>query len=85
MSARSILMAGGLSLRVLCASLCAAATLLSATADSDAQYFGRNKVKYETFDFKELRTAHFDVYYYPAEESAAINGGHFRFLILNGW
>ena len=29
-----------------------------------AQYFGRNKVQYRTFDFKVLKTEHFDVYYY---------------------
>jgi Tol biopolymer transport system component len=31
---------------------------------ADAQYFGRNKVNYETFDFKILKTEHFDIYYY---------------------
>ena len=35
-----------------------------------AQYFGRNKVQYENFDFKVLATEHFDVYYYPEEEAA---------------
>jgi Tol biopolymer transport system component len=29
-----------------------------------AQYFGRNVVRYETFDFQVLRTEHFDIYYY---------------------
>ena len=33
-------------------------------ASADAQYFGRNKVNYETFDFKVLKTEHFDIYYY---------------------
>lgn len=37
---------------------------------SGAQYFGRNKVHYERFDFRVLRTEHFDIYYYPAEEAA---------------
>ncbi len=36
-----------------------------------AQYFGRNKVQYETFHFQVLRTDHFDVYYYPEEQQAA--------------
>ena len=36
-----------------------------------AQYFGRNKVQYESFDFRVLKTEHFDVYFYPAEEAAA--------------
>jgi len=31
---------------------------------ADAQYFGRNKVNYETFDFKVLKTEHFDIYWY---------------------
>ena len=35
-----------------------------------AQYFGRNKVQYERFDFKVLTTEHFDIYYYPEEEAA---------------
>ncbi len=31
----------------------------------EAQYFGRNKVQYESFDFEVLKTEHFDIYYYP--------------------
>ncbi|MFQ6037211.1 MAG: peptidase MA family metallohydrolase [Candidatus Aminicenantales bacterium] len=38
---------------------------------AEAQYFGRNKVQYETFDFKVLKTEHFDVYFYPEMEEAA--------------
>src|SRR5688572_9968519 len=37
---------------------------------ADAQYFGRNKVEYHDFSFRTLRTEHFDIYYYPAEEQA---------------
>ena len=37
---------------------------------SAAQYFGRNKVQHERFDFKVLATEHFDIYYYPEEEAA---------------
>jgi hypothetical protein len=37
-----------------------------------AQYFGRNKVQYEDFDFKVLKTEHFDVYYYPREAVGAV-------------
>jgi len=36
-----------------------------------AQYFGRNKVQYERFDFKILKTQHFDVYFYPEMQEAA--------------
>lgn len=38
----------------------------------EAQYFGRNKVQYESFDFKVLRTEHFDVYFYPDMHTAAV-------------
>jgi hypothetical protein len=34
------------------------------------QYFGRNKVQYEKFDYRVLKTEHFDVYFYPEEEQA---------------
>ncbi len=34
---------------------------------SQAQYFGRNKVQWEAFDFKVLQTEHFDIYYYDEE------------------
>ncbi len=36
-----------------------------------AQYFGRNKVQYERFDFRVLKTEHFDIHFYPPEEAAA--------------
>lgn len=35
-----------------------------------AQYFGRNKVQWEQFDWQVLKTEHFDIYYYPEEERA---------------
>lgn len=37
----------------------------------DAQYFGRNKVQYQRFDFKIMKTEHFDVYFYPEMKVAA--------------
>src|SRR5262245_4922603 len=40
-------------------------------ADAEAQYFGRNKVRYETYDFQVLRTEHFDIHYYSREREAA--------------
>jgi len=36
-----------------------------------AQYFGRNKVQYDGFEFQVLETPHFDIHYYP-EEGVAI-------------
>jgi len=41
-----------------------------AMAPVEAQYFGRNKVQYKSFDFEVLKTEHFDIYYYPAEKAA---------------
>jgi hypothetical protein len=37
---------------------------------ANAQYFGRNKVQYERFDFRIMRTDHLDFYFYPAESLA---------------
>lgn len=45
--------------------------LLACAADARAQYFGRNKVQYRTFQFHVLKTEHFDLYYYPEEAEAA--------------
>src|SRR5688500_11512994 len=50
--------------------LLTAVCVLWAAVPSSAQYFGRNKVQYERFDFKVLATEHFDIYYYPEEEAA---------------
>src|SRR6266567_4261179 len=53
----------------------AAAVVLAAVgaAPSVAQYFGPNKVQYQAFDFRIIQTEHFDVYYYPAERSGALD------------
>jgi Tol biopolymer transport system component len=47
--------------------------LLLAPGLLQAQYFGRNKVQYSTFDFKIIQTEHFDVYYYERERVAAMD------------
>ena len=44
--------------------------LLAAPSVMEAQYFGRNKVQYQSFDFEILETEHFDIYYYAEEEPA---------------
>jgi len=38
---------------------------------AQAQYFGRNAVHYQTFNFKILKTQHFDVYFYDGEAAVA--------------
>src|SRR5947207_15906690 len=49
-----------------------AAIVVAAGAGSastvSAQYFGQNKVQYKKLDFKILKTEHFDIYFYPAEQ-----------------
>ena len=52
------------------AALCVLLGLPSASL-AQGGYFGRNKVQYREFDFKVLKTDHFDIYYYPEEEQAA--------------
>ena len=47
--------------------------LLLASGEAGAQFsqfgrFGKNKIIYETFDWKIYKAPHFDVYYYPEEE-----------------
>jgi hypothetical protein len=45
--------------------------LLCVPTPAAAQYFGRNKVQYRTFDFQVQKSEHFDLYYYPEEVQAA--------------
>jgi Omp85 superfamily domain/WD40-like Beta Propeller Repeat len=44
--------------------------LLVVAAPAGGQYFGRNEVSWPRFRWQVLRTAHFDLDYYPEEESA---------------
>ncbi|MEM8598403.1 MAG: peptidase S9 [Bacteroidota bacterium] len=61
----------GASLRSLLLVLLAAACTLPVVPTAEAQYFGRNKVQYDDFDFQVLETEHFDIYYYGDMEQAA--------------
>ncbi|MGM0668267.1 MAG: basic secretory protein-like protein, partial [Gemmatimonadota bacterium] len=47
--------------------LIAAVVLLGSALPVEAQYFGRNKVQYDDFEFEVLETPHFDIHYYPEE------------------
>src|SRR5207248_9613272 len=67
--------------RLALSALLAAAAVSVAVAPAAAQYFGRNKVQYGTFDFEVLKTDHFDVYHYPAERAAAEQAGR----LAEGW
>ena len=48
---------------------------------ADAQYFGRNKVQYQTFNFEILKTEHFDLYFYPEEKEAVKDAA----IMLERW
>ena len=45
-----------------------AAMVLTVASAASSQYFGQNKVQYKKFDFKVLKTEHFDIFYYPSEQ-----------------
>ncbi len=51
------------------------ALLLGLPGSGGAQYFGRNKVQYERFNFSIMRTQHFDLYFYPAESLVTKDAG----------
>lgn len=51
------------------------ALLIGLPGSGGAQYFGRNKVQYEQFDFHIIKTAHFDLYFYPAESLVTHDAG----------
>ncbi|MEO7085548.1 MAG: peptidase S9 [Gemmatimonadaceae bacterium] len=49
---------------------------LAASTPAHAQdYFGRNKVQYETFDWKILKSEHFDNFFYPSESLMVRDAG----------
>ena len=53
-----------------------AATLTAVpAATAGAQYFGRNKVNYETYGFRTLKTPHFDLLHYGENSQAAEDAG----------
>ncbi len=52
-------------IKVICFIWLAYLCFLYAASPVHAQYFGQNKVQYESFDFKLIKTEHFDIYFYP--------------------
>ena len=56
--------------RMIVAALVCIALLAGA---ADAQYFGRNKVQYKDFDWKIIKTEHFEVFYYESEKETALD------------
>src|SRR5574342_161695 len=57
-----------------CVVLC---LLAVSTASAQFFYFGRNKVQYTDFEWRVLKTEHFDIYYYPEMRDLAERGAFF--------
>ncbi|GIW51430.1 MAG: peptidase S9 [Gemmatimonadales bacterium] len=55
------------------ASLLLIAAVLLGGGPLPAQYFGQNKVQYQTLDFAVIQTEHFDIYYHEGERQAALD------------
>jgi Tol biopolymer transport system component len=54
-------------IRLLSAAVLAGAALTAPAVAGAQGYFGQNQVQYQKFDWRILRTEHFDVHYYPQE------------------
>lgn len=57
--------------------ICILILLVSDLTASQIYFFGRNKVQYEKFDWKILRTDHFNIYYYDDMEEMAQIGAYY--------
>lgn len=55
--------------------------VFTAFSSLEAQYFGRNKVQYQTFDFQVMKTRHFDIYFYLEKEEVVREAG----LLAERW
>lgn len=51
--------------------------LLSTSVNAQLYFFGRNKVHYEDFEWKVLKTEHFNIYYYDGFEEMAEIGAKY--------
>ena len=50
---------------------------LASSVSAQFYYFGRNKVQYTSFDWRVLKTEHFEIYYYPEMRELASRGAAF--------
>ncbi|HTO94200.1 MAG TPA: BamA/TamA family outer membrane protein [Bacteroidota bacterium] len=58
------------------AALVAVTACIAPPARAQFFYFGRNKVQYTDFDWRVLKTDHFDIYYYTEMKDLAERGAH---------
>ncbi len=49
--------------------------LVAGSIPVNGQYFGRNKVQYEDFEFQVFETDHYEIYFYPEERRAVEDAG----------
>jgi len=61
--------------------ICILFLILTTSQSVNAQYFGRNKVQYNDFQFKVLHTPNFNIYFYPEESK----GAHTAALLAERW
>jgi len=64
-----------LRIRPLALVLALAFGLTALRSPAAAQYFGRNKVQYQRFDFKVMKTRHFDIYFYLEDQETVKQAG----------
>jgi hypothetical protein len=55
---------------------CLLSVLLGSSATAQFYYFGRNKVQYTDFDWKVMRTEHFEIYFYQGMDTLARQGAY---------
>ncbi|MEX8547247.1 MAG: tolB protein precursor [Mucilaginibacter sp.] len=55
--------------KLFCTLCCIFGILFLLPKNSDAQYFGQNKVRYKNLKFKVYKTPHFEIYYYLKNDS----------------
>ena len=55
--------------------LASALVLPTSSVAGQSSYFGQNSVQYREFDWKILKTEHFDVHYYPELSEVAVYTG----------
>ncbi len=53
--------------------LVVATSILASPELSSAQYFGRNKVQYDRFEFRRMDTPHFRIHFYPSQSEAMVD------------
>ncbi len=56
---------------------CLLSLFLSSSVTAQFYYFGRNKVHYTDFEWKVMRTEHFEIYFYAGMDTLARQGAYF--------